>query len=74
MLSRTLGIIFKVKQLLTKNYLLLLHIALCLVHFNSLEVIRSRSLKDSKSYQTNQVTSIKKVLEEFLTVFHFILK
>ena len=36
---------FKVKQLFTKNRLLLLHIALFLVHFNSLEVIRSQSLK-----------------------------
>ena len=52
----------KVKQLFTKNYLLLLHIMLCLVHFNSFEVIRSQSLKVSKSYPTNEVTSIKKLL------------
>ena len=41
LLSRTLGVMFKVKQLITKNYLLLLHITLFLVHFNSYEVIRS---------------------------------
>ena len=62
MLSRTLGVMFQVKQLFTKNYLLLFHITLFFVHFNSFEVIRSRSLKVSKSYQNNQVTSIKKVL------------
>ena len=61
MLSKTLGVMFKIKQLLTKNHLLLLLIALFLVHFNSLEVIRSQSLKVSKSYQNNQVTSIKKL-------------
>ena len=59
MLSRTLGIVFEVKQLFTKNHLLLLLIALFLVHFNSLEVIRSQSLEVSKSFQNNQVTSIK---------------
>ena len=62
MLSRTLGVMFEVKQLFTKNYLLLLHIALFLVYFNSLEVIRSQSLKVSKSCQNNQITSIKKLL------------
>ena len=74
MLSRTLGVMFKVKQLFTKNYQLLLHITLFLVHFNSLEVNRSQSLKDSKSYQNNQVASMKKLVQEFLTVFHFNLK
>ena len=39
-----------------------MHITLFLVHFNSLEVIRSHSLKVSKSYQNDQVTSIKKLL------------
>ena len=52
---------FKVKQLFTKNYPLL-HITLLLVHFNSFEVIRSQSLKVSKSFQNNEVTSIKKLL------------
>ena len=45
MLSKTLGVMFKVKQLFTKIYLLLWHITLFLIHFNSLEVIRSQSLK-----------------------------
>ena len=53
---------FKVKQLFTKNYLLLLHITLVLVHFNSFEVIRSQNLKVSKTYQNNQATLIKKLL------------
>ena len=52
----------KVKQLFTINYLLLLLITLFLVHFNSFEIIRSLCLKDSKSYQNNQVTAIKKLL------------
>ena len=39
---------FKVKQLFTKNYLFLSYIALFLVHFNSLEVIRSQSFKVSQ--------------------------
>ena len=42
MLSRTLDVMFKVKQLFTENYLLLLHITLFVVHFNSIEVIRSQ--------------------------------
>ena len=62
MLSRPLVVMFKVKQLFTKNYLLLLHIVLFFVHFNSFEVIRSQSLKVSKSYQNNQATLIKKLL------------
>ena len=69
MLSRTRGAMFKVKQLFTKNYLLLmhiyllrLHITLYLVYFNSFEVIRSKSLRVSKTYQYNHVTSIKKLL------------
>ena len=62
MLSRTLGVMFKVKQLFTKNYPLLLLITLFLVHFNSFEVLRSFSLKVSKTYKNNQVTSIKKLL------------
>ena len=63
MLSRTLGaVMFKVKQLVAKNYLLLFHFTLFLVHFNCYEVIRSQSLKVSKSYQSNEVTSIKKLL------------
>ena len=44
MLSRTLGVMFKVKQLFTKNYLVLFHNTLFLVHFNSFDVIRFRSL------------------------------
>ena len=62
MLSRTVGAMFTVKQPFIKNYLLLWHITLFLVHFNRYEVIRSQSLKVSKSYQNNQVTSIKKLL------------
>ena len=68
MLSRTLGVMFKIKQLFTKNHLFLWFIAPFLVHFNSLEVIRSQCLKVSKSYQNNQTTSIKK-LQRILTVF-----
>ena len=62
MLSRTLGVVFKVKHLFPKNHLLLSHITFFLVHFNSSEVIRSLSLKVSKSYQNDQVTSIKKLM------------
>ena len=62
MLYRTLGVMFKVKQPFTKNHQLRLHVTLFLVHFNSYEVIRSQSSKVSKSYQNNQVTSIKKLL------------
>ena len=62
MLSRTLDLMFKVKKLFTKNHLILLLITLFLVHFNSLE-ISSQSLKVSKSYHINQVTSIKKLLK-----------
>ena len=64
---------FKVKQLFTKNHLLLSHIALFLVHFNSLEVIRSQSLKVLKGFQNNQVTSIKRLIG-VQTVFLFIMK
>ena len=46
---------FKFEQLFTKSYLLHLHITLLLVYFNSYEVIRSKSLKVSKSYQNNEV-------------------
>ena len=53
---------FKIKHLFTKNYLFLLHITHFLVHFNGYKVIRSQSLKVSKSYQNNEVTSIKKLL------------
>ena len=49
---------FKVKELLTKIYLLLLHITLFIVYFNSYEVIRSQNLKGSNSYQNNEVASI----------------
>ena len=56
MLSKTLGVMFKVEQLFTKNHLILSHIDLFLVHFSSLEVIRSQSFKVS-----NQVTTIKKL-------------
>ena len=73
MLSRTLGVMFEIKQLFTINHLLLLLIGLFLVHFNGLEVIRFQSLKVSKTYQNNQVTSIKK-LWEVLTVFLFVMK
>ena len=58
MLSRTLGVISKVKQLFTQNYLFILHITLVLVHFNSMKITRSQSLKVSKTYQNNQVTSL----------------
>ena len=51
---------FKIKQLFTKNDLILLHNTLFLIYFNSFEVISSHSLKVSKSYKNNQVTSIKK--------------
>ena len=50
------------KQLFTKNYLVLLHITLLLVHFNNFEVSCSQRLKVSKSYQNNEVTSIKMLL------------
>ena len=62
MFPKTLSVMFKVKQIFTKNYRLLLHITLFLFHFNIFEVIRSRSLKVSKSHYNNQVTSIKKLL------------
>ena len=61
MCSRTLGVMFKVKQLFTRNYLL--HVTLFLVHFNSYEVIRSQSFKVSKRYQHNEVTSSRKLVE-----------
>ena len=64
MLSRTLGVMFKVKQLFTKKYLLstfFAHYAL-FSSFSSFEVNRSQNLKVSKSYQNNEVTSIKKLL------------
>ena len=73
MLFRTLGVKFKIKHLFTKNYRLPSHIALFLVHFNSYEVFCSQSLKVSKSYQNNQEHQ-SKGYQEFLTVFHFILK
>ena len=53
---------FKVTHLFTKNYLFFLPMTVFSVHFNSLEVIRARSLKVSESYQNNQITSIKKLL------------
>ena len=53
---------FKVKQLFTKNYLLLLQIVIFLVNVNSFEVIRSQSLKVLKTYQNCKVMSIKKLL------------
>ena len=49
MLSKTLGVMFKVKQLFTKIYVFLLHIMLFLIHFNSFEVICCQSLKVSKT-------------------------
>ena len=42
---------FKVKQLLTKNYLLCLHIKLFLVDFNSLVVSHSQNLSSCFSYK-----------------------
>ena len=65
---------FKVKQLCTKNYRLPLHNTLFLVHFNSFEIIRSKSLKVSKSYQNNEATSIKKLLGVPNNFFYFIMK
>ena len=62
MLSKNLGLMFKVKQLFTKNYQLLLQITLFLVRLNSFYVIRSQSLQFSKSYQNNQASSIEKLL------------
>ena len=53
---------FKVKQLFTKNFRLLLHNTLFLVYLNSLEVFRSQNFEVSKSYQNNEVTSITKLL------------
>ena len=47
MLFRNLAAKFKVKQLFTKHYQLLLQITHYLVHFNSFEIIRSQSLKVS---------------------------
>ena len=66
MLSRTQGVMFKVKQLFTKNYLLY---ALC----SPFEVIHSQSLNVPKIYQHYQVTSIKKLLG-VLMAFPFIMK
>ena len=63
MLSRTIGVMFKVNQVFTKNYILLLQVTLFLICCNSYEVIRSMSLKIAKSYQNNQVRSNKKLLE-----------
>ena len=40
-----------------------MHIKLSLVHFNSFGVIRFQSLKLSKSYHNNQVTSIELLLK-----------
>ena len=54
---------FTVKQLFTENYLLLSHITLFLVNFNSAEVILFQSFMVSISYQNNEVTSIKMLLE-----------
>ena len=64
MLSRTLGVMFKVKQLFNKTCtgIFLLYITLFLVHFNNFEVIRSQNLKVSKSNQNNEVTSITYLL------------
>ena len=65
MLSRTLGVMFKVKQVLTENDLFLLRITLFLVYFNTFEIIRSpclKPLKVSKIYQNNEVTLITKLL------------
>ena len=62
MLSRTLGVMFKVKQLFTKNHLRLLLMTLFLVCFTAFEVICSQSYKVSKSYQNKEVTSIKNLL------------
>ena len=69
MLSWTLGVIFKVKQLFTQNYLFILLITLVLVHFNSLKINRSQSLKVSKTYQNNQVTSLVWKLFEIFILF-----
>ena len=63
MLSRTIGVMFKVKKVFTKNYIPLLQVTLFLICCNSYEVIRSMSLKIAKSYQNNQVRSNKKLLE-----------
>ena len=54
MLSRTLGVMFKIKQLFTKNYLFFLHITLFWIHFNSFKITRSQSLKISKSNQNSE--------------------
>ena len=62
MLSKILGVMFKAEQLFTKNHLLLLHITLVLVHFNSFKVIRFASFNVSKTHQNNNVKSIKKLL------------
>ena len=69
MLSKILGVMFKVKQIFTKNYISLAHYAF----FSPFEMIRSQSFNASKSYQNYQVTSIKKLLE-VLIAFHFIMK
>ena len=60
---------FEVKQLFTKNCISFAHYAV----FRPFEMIRSHSLNVSKSYQNNQVTSIKKLLE-VLIAFHFVMK
>ena len=53
---------FNVKQLFTKSDLLFFAQCALFSSFNSCEVIRSQSLKVSKSYENDQVTSIKKLL------------
>ena len=53
---------FNAKQLFTKKYLIILDITLFFIDFNRYGIVRFRSLKVSKSYQNNQVTSIKKLL------------
>ena len=44
MFPRALDELIKLKQLFTKNDLLLLHITFFLIYFNSFEVIHSQSL------------------------------
>ena len=70
MLFRTLNVMFKIKQLFTKNYLLFWHITLFSVHFNSFAVILSQNLKVSKSYQNHEKNNVnQKAVRSFKQFF-----
>ena len=62
---------FKVKQLFTYNYLLLLYITLFLVYFNSFVVIRSQGLNSQKVIKIIKVGNIdlKSIIEIVIRYF-----